>query len=114
MTTGQHKLESYLKEVGNQIRKFRKDQNWSLEELGLRIGLDRSDMHSIEAGKRNLTLRTILKLAIALEKSPFEFLQFPFDTQSYELGSLNKAERVIKKSKKKPATKKQAVAKRKH
>lgn len=110
MAKAENILKNYLQSIGKRVHEFRKEKNYPLEELGFRIGLDRSSVRRIEIGEVNVTVRTLLKLAIALEKEPADFLQIPFNPQSYELGSLNKAESVIKK---KTPLKKSVAKKRK-
>lgn len=61
--------KSYLKSVGENIKFYRKQRGFSLDILGLDIGLDKSNMHKIEAGK-NITLLTVLKLAVVLKVKP--------------------------------------------
>jgi len=61
--------KSYLKSVGENIKHYRKQRGLSLDVLGLDIGLDKSNMHKIEAGK-NITLITLLKLAVVLKVKP--------------------------------------------
>lgn len=62
-------FKDYLKEVGLRVKKKRKEHKMSLEGLGLEIGLTRMQIHRIEAGY-NITLKTLLKLAIALDLKP--------------------------------------------
>jgi len=61
--------KSYLISVGENIKYYRKQRGLSLDVLGLDIGLDKSNMHKIEAGK-NITLLTLLKLAVVLKIKP--------------------------------------------
>lgn len=61
--------ESFLKGVGENIKHYRNLQGLSLDKLGIEIGLDKSNMHKIEAGK-NITLSTLLKLALVLKVKP--------------------------------------------
>lgn len=61
--------KSYLQNVGENIKYYRKQRGLSLDVLGLEIGLDKSNMHKIEAGK-NITLLTLLKLAVVLKVKP--------------------------------------------
>lgn len=61
--------KEFFKEVGERISKKRKSKGLSLEKLGLEVGLSRMQMHRIETGY-NITLKTILKLAIALDMKP--------------------------------------------
>jgi transcriptional regulator with XRE-family HTH domain len=61
--------KDYLTEVGERIKKARLKKDLSLEKFGLEIGLTRMQVHRIEKGY-NITLNTLLKIAIALEVKP--------------------------------------------
>lgn len=62
-------------EFGLRVRQLRDKRGLSQERLGQVAGLDRTFVSSIEAGRRNVTLVTIHKLAIALEVAPADLLQ---------------------------------------
>jgi transcriptional regulator with XRE-family HTH domain len=62
--------------LGEKIRKLRKGQELSQEDLADLIKLDVRTVVSIEAGKRNPTLRTIHKIARALKTPVHELLKF--------------------------------------
>ena len=51
---------------GQRVRAARHDCGWTLEELAERCGLHWTYVGQVERGKRNVTLRNILKLAGAL------------------------------------------------
>jgi len=110
LAADKNKLESFYKDLGNLISKFRKEKKFSLEELGLQIGLDRSAMHRIENGKP-ITVTTIIKLSLALDREPRDFfiMDFPFKRQ--ELGSLINSK---KSPKRKSKTKKRSLKKNNH
>jgi transcriptional regulator with XRE-family HTH domain len=109
LAENKNKLELYFKNLGSLIAKFRKEKNFSLEELGMQIGLDRSAMHRIENGKP-ITVTTIIKLSLALSKTPIDFFDIDFDFNSQELGSLIKSK---KSPKKKIGSKKRVPVKKK-
>jgi transcriptional regulator with XRE-family HTH domain len=109
LAENKNKLELFFKDLGNQIASFRKEKKFSLEELGLQIGLDRSAMHRIENGKP-ITVTTIVKLCLALNKEPKDFFDIDFGLKSNELGGLVKSK---KSPKKKASLKKQSPAKKK-
>lgn len=48
---------------GERIREFRTKQNLSQEKFALKIGMDRTYLASVEAGKRNISIENINKLA---------------------------------------------------
>lgn len=55
---------------GKIILKYRSEKQISQETLATLSGLDRTYISLLERGKRNPTLKTIFKLAEALEVSP--------------------------------------------
>ena len=58
-----------LQTFGDRVRLLRKEAGWSQEEFADECGLDRTYVGGIERGERNLALRNIEKIAIALETS---------------------------------------------
>jgi DNA-binding Xre family transcriptional regulator len=69
MARKQNPVDDFLVEVGDNIRRIRTRQGFTLEELGRDIGLDKSNMYRIEQG-RNITLLTLMKIASFLGVSP--------------------------------------------
>ena len=59
---------------GQILRQYRKGIGISQEGLALKCGLDRTYMSSLERGKRQPTLKTIFKLAKALNSSPSKMI----------------------------------------
>jgi transcriptional regulator with XRE-family HTH domain len=60
------KLNEFYKILGENIKKYRKKNSLTLEQLGLSIGVDKSAMHRIENGKP-ITITTLLKISTILE-----------------------------------------------
>ena len=60
---------------GKNLRKQRKENGLSQEELALSAELDRSYVGGIERGERNPSLNVILQLAAAIGIEPKEFFQ---------------------------------------
>jgi len=58
-----------LKRFGERVRRLRKEQDWSQEDLALECDLDRTYVGGIERGERNVALRNIKRIADALEIS---------------------------------------------
>lgn len=114
MAEDKHKLDLFFKSLEKLIEKFRKEKKFSLEELGLRIGIDSSAMHRIENGKA-INVSTIVKLSLALDKKPKDFFDFSFDIKTYELGGLVKSKKSPqkKKSLKKALPSKKVTSKKK-
>ena len=61
------------KEFGIKLRNFRKEVGLSQEKLALLADLDRTYIHSIEKGDRNVSIGVIQKLAKALEIEIVDF-----------------------------------------
>jgi len=63
-----------LKEFGENLRKYRVERGLSLRELSETCGIDNSKIGKIEKGLINITLTTVLQLAVALEVPPVSLL----------------------------------------
>jgi transcriptional regulator with XRE-family HTH domain len=63
-----------LKVFGENLKNYRKDRNISQEEFAFRSELDRTYISGLECGKRNPTLKILVKLANALNMKPSELL----------------------------------------
>lgn len=50
-------------ELGKKIHKLRKETGLSQEKFALKIGMDRTYFASVEAGKRNIAICNIKKIA---------------------------------------------------
>ncbi|MFM9968364.1 MAG: helix-turn-helix domain-containing protein [Burkholderiales bacterium] len=55
-----------LDEIGNRIRKRRKDLGWTQEELASNADIDRSYIGGVERGERNLTFTMLCQICEAL------------------------------------------------
>lgn len=60
--------------VGREIRARRSVLKISQESLASRAGLHRTYISDVEAGRRNLTLRSLLRISKALEFLPSDLL----------------------------------------
>jgi transcriptional regulator with XRE-family HTH domain len=74
LATDKDIFQLFSKEIGEQIKKKRLAKDLSLEKLGLEIGITRMHMHRIENGY-NITLKTILKISLALGTDPESLLK---------------------------------------
>lgn len=54
------------KDLGNRIRKLRQNTGLSQEKFALKIEMDRTYFASVEAGRRNIAIRNIKKIADGL------------------------------------------------
>jgi len=64
-----------LQALGQAICEARKRRGISQERLGLEADLDRTFISSIEAGRRNITFASLLKVSRALDTKPVEILR---------------------------------------
>lgn len=55
--------------LGKRIQRLRKKTGLSQERFALQIDMDRTYLASVEAGKRNISLQNIVKIANGLEIS---------------------------------------------
>lgn len=58
-----------LKSVGKKIKSIRLKKGLRQNEVAYRCNFDKSSYNNIEAGKRNITIFTLYKIAKALEVS---------------------------------------------
>ena len=82
----------FLKAIGENIKRKRKERKMSLEKLGLEVGLTRMQVHRIENGY-NITATTLLKLFMALNVKPEELVRFDHKFRKEDL------ERLVNNSK---------------
>lgn len=68
-------MASIYEKFGNNVRKIRKDKDLKQEELAELIDREPRTIIDIEAGRRNPTLKTIYKIALALKVSPADLLR---------------------------------------
>lgn len=57
-------------DFGRRLRRLRKERDLSQEQLAHLAKLDRTYVSSCEAGRRNVSLRTIVRFATALDVDP--------------------------------------------
>jgi len=61
---------------GQKLKSLREEIKISQEKLSELADLDRTYISSVERGKRNISIRNIFKLAIALNIPPYQLLDF--------------------------------------
>jgi transcriptional regulator with XRE-family HTH domain len=62
--------------LGKNIRKFRKAKNWTQEQLGEQAEINYKFVGSIERGKQNPSITTLIRIAEALDVKLIEFFRF--------------------------------------
>ena len=55
--------------VGNRIKELRKEEGISQEKLAFKAELDRTYVAGVDSGKRNLSIKSLEKILIALDVS---------------------------------------------
>ena len=64
-------LKKNLYLIGQTIRKHRRNLNLSQEELAFKANLDRTYISKLEQGQMNTTIKSLTKIANALETNIF-------------------------------------------
>lgn len=67
--------EQLIKHVGRRIAELREGAGLTQTELATRLGISPANLHRMERGDQNLTLRTMARVANALEVRVLDFLQ---------------------------------------
>ena len=63
------------KKFGEKVKLLRLEKGWSQEKFALKAELDRTYIPSIEAGKRNVSIVVIEKIALALDVEIIDLLK---------------------------------------
>ena len=58
--------------LGTALKQIRLERNISQEKFALKINMDRTYYASVEAGKRNISIENIEKIALALNVNAYE------------------------------------------
>ncbi len=69
-------MDNILIEFGNHVRDLRKAKNMSQEELSFASSLHRNYICDIERGARNISLKSLEKLAEGLEVTLSDLMKF--------------------------------------
>jgi transcriptional regulator with XRE-family HTH domain len=59
----------FLADFGKRVRQHRRERGWTQAELGLRCGLHRTFIGSVERGERNLSILNLRVIAKVLRVS---------------------------------------------
>ena len=60
------KDEEYLILIGKNISRIRKEQGFTIKELGYRCDMEKTNLIPIEKGRINVTVGTLIKISKAL------------------------------------------------
>jgi len=60
---------------GRNLRRYRQDRGLSQEDFADTLGVHRTYMGGVERGERNLTLRSVERLAARIGMPPLDLLQ---------------------------------------
>ena len=69
-------LSIYLEKLGKNISKIRKKKNMTQYKLAKEIFADQSNLARIEEGKVNPTVKTLLKISVALNCTVKDLVDF--------------------------------------
>jgi len=69
-----YREERILKQIGSNIRKYRRARKISQENLANECGMDYSQLNRMELGKVNFSISYLFRIAKALEISPEELI----------------------------------------
>lgn len=72
---------------------FRREKGLTQEELAKKLGKSQSFISELEAGLRNITLRTLALLAFTLERDPQDFVRPHIDLEAVAAQAGRKAGR---------------------
>jgi transcriptional regulator with XRE-family HTH domain len=73
------------KYIGRRISEIRLKNNQTQQDIEFLTGIDSAEVSKYEGGKRNLTLKTLMKFARALQVHPKELFDFEFDIKKYRV-----------------------------
>ncbi|MBR7837817.1 helix-turn-helix transcriptional regulator [Actinospica durhamensis] len=68
-------MDSFYVQLGNRIRRARLAAGLSQEQLGQRVGLNRSSISNVEKGTQRILAHTLVEFATALDILPIQLLE---------------------------------------
>ncbi|MDC0764929.1 helix-turn-helix transcriptional regulator [Brevibacillus sp. AG] len=77
-------MELVLQHVGKMIREIRKAQGLSQEQLAERVGTKHTDIGKLERGERNVTLKTLVRVASSLGIEIHKLFEYDIQSKSSE------------------------------
>lgn len=72
------------KHIGNKLTEIRIKNKQTQHDIEFLTGIDSGEVSKYEQGKRNLTIKTLAKFALALNVHPKDLFRFEFDIQKYK------------------------------
>lgn len=75
-------MGSAIENFSRNLRKLRREKDWTQEELAGEAGLHRNFIGMLERGERKPALGTLESLAGVLDSEPFELLKAPEEPAS--------------------------------
>lgn len=76
--TDSESINEFLIKFGKRVKDERESKGLTLDDLEFHSSIDSSDINKIELGQRNITLKSLLKIANGLDIDPKELLEFGF------------------------------------
>ncbi|MEL1254081.1 helix-turn-helix transcriptional regulator [Flavobacterium sp. DGU38] len=73
------------KYIGKRIAEIRLKNKQTQQDIEFLTGIDSAEVSKYESGKRNLTLKTLMRFASALQVHPKELFDFEFDITKYRI-----------------------------
>lgn len=73
------KDEKYLKLFGDNVKRLRLSNNFTIERLAITANISYSQISRIEAGQINPTICTIKVIAQAMKVNPMAFFDFEYE-----------------------------------
>lgn len=89
-------MENIVEILGNNIKKLRKERNWTQEYLAEQAGISVPFMTQIELARKQASLEVIEKIAKALNVPYSSLFIQPLDTKYYEENN-NSCEKFLRK-----------------
>jgi transcriptional regulator with XRE-family HTH domain len=78
-------VDRFYEQFGQRVRSARLELGLNQEELGHRVGLERSSISNVEKGRQRVQLHMLLEFATALGVPPAELLPDPAATDPLRL-----------------------------
>lgn len=73
--------ETFIISLGTQVRKIREQKNLSQQNLADLCNVPKSTIARVERAEVNVTIKTLIKIANAIEISPTQFFTFLFNAK---------------------------------